>query len=213
MENTLSNYEKMKLSMAKAFLQYPQEKMIEKFSLEATHNYLYLYFVSRNYRINRFSGIVQWSDDHFSTIHEANYNEAMTIYDILCYSKDRCHLSHEFVNISFFSAIKTGTLTQSNSFFQHIANFFDGKTKELRKACQNLSGRKLAGGDVAYELDMFPFLPVIIRFWESDEEFPASLQILTDKNMLDYMHYETLMFALSHLFDRLKEEMLRQAQP
>lgn len=67
----------------------------------------------------------------------------------------------------------------------------------MRKACQNLSGRKLAGGDVAYELDMFPFLPVIIRFWESDEEFPASLQILTDKNMLDYMHYETLMFALS----------------
>lgn len=46
-----------------------------------------------------------------------------------------------------------------------------------------------------------------MRFWEADEEFPASLQILVDKNILDYMHYETLMFALTHLFRRLKEEM------
>lgn len=85
--------------------------------------------------------------------------------------------------------------------------FFNGKTKELEKACQRLSGQKLKGGDVAYQLDMFPFLPVTIRFWEADEEFPASLQILADKNTPDYMHYETLMFALSHLFERLKEEV------
>ena len=42
---------------------------------------------------------------------------------------------------------------------------------------------------------------------EADDEFPASLQVLADKNILDYMHYETLMFALTHLFCRLKEEM------
>ena len=36
--------------------------------------------------------------------------------------------------------------------------------------------------------------------------FPASLQILTDKNILDYMHYETLMFAITHILNRLKEE-------
>lgn len=50
-------------------------------------------------------------------------------------------------------------------------------------------------------------MPIIIRFWEADDEFPASLQILADRNTLDYMHYETLMFALTHLFSRLKEEM------
>ena len=35
MESVTSNYKKMKKSMSKVFLQYPQEKMIEKFSLEA----------------------------------------------------------------------------------------------------------------------------------------------------------------------------------
>ena len=77
----------------------------------------------------------------------------------------------------------------------------------MRNACKALSGKKLEKGDVAFELALFPFLPVIIRFWEADDEFPASLQVLADKNILDYMHYETLMFALTHLFSRLKEEM------
>ena len=46
-------------------------------------------------------------------------------------------------------------------------------------------------GDAAYELSLFPFLPLILRFWDSNE---------------DYMHYETLMFAISHLLNRLKDE-------
>ena len=49
-----------------------------------------------------------------------------------------------------------------------------------------------------------PTVPVCLRFWESDEEFPASLQIFVDKNILDFMHYETLMFAVTHLLNRLK---------
>ena len=40
-----------------------------------------------------------------------------------------------------------------------------------------------------------------------DDGFPASLQILVDKNILDFMHYETLMFAISHVLRRMKEEM------
>ena len=77
----------------------------------------------------------------------------------------------------------------------------------FRSACIALSGKELEKGDVAFKLNLFPFLPIIIRFWEADDEFPASLQILADRNTLDYMHYETLMFALTHLFSRLNEEM------
>ena len=101
----------------------------------------------------------------------------------------------------------TGNLSQNSGFFKNTADFFNGKTVELRNACVALSGKELGKGDVAFELKLFPFLPIIIRFWEADDEFPASIQILTDRNTLDYMHYETLIFALTHLFSRLKEEM------
>lgn len=58
---------------------------------------------------------------------------------------------------------------------------------------------------MAYQLWLFPFLPVILRFWDADEDFPASLQVLLDQNTLDFIHYETLMFALSHLMQRLRQ--------
>ena len=207
MINTITNYEKTKTSMADIFLQYDQEAMIKKFSLEYAPNWLFLTFVNRIYRINRQTGSVQWSDDAFETVCEADYNEAMTIYDVLCYSKDGCHLADEFVNINSLSAVRTGNLSQNSGFFQSTADSFQGKSLELHNACIALSGKELDKGDVAFELELFPFLPIIIRFWEADDEFPASLQILADRNILDYMHYETLMFALTHLFHRLKEEM------
>ena len=51
---------------------------------------------------------------------------------------------------------------------------------------------------------MFAFLRLSLRFWESDEDFPASLQISVGKNILDYMHYETLMFVITRMLNRLK---------
>ena len=196
MTKALTNYDKTKISMAHVFLQYDQATMIHKYSLDYNSDWLYITFINRTYRINRKTGSV-----------EANHNEAMTIYDVLCYSKDRCHLSHEFVNINSLSSVRTGNLSPNRGFFQNTADFFNGKTVELRNACIALSGKELEKGDVAFKLNLFPFLPIIIRFWEADDEFPASLQILADRNTLDYMHYETLMFALTHLFSRLNEEM------
>ncbi len=207
MVNTITNYEKTKLSMANVFLQYNQEAMINKFSLNYNTDWLSLSFINRAYRINRKSGTIQWSNNNFKTVCEADYNEVMTIYDVLCYSKDNCQPAHQFVNINSLSTVRTGNLSQENGFFQTTADSFNGKLTELRNACLSLSGKELEKGDVAFELEFFSFLPIIIRFWEADDEFPASLQILVDKNILDYMHYETLMFALTHLFQRLKEEM------
>ena len=37
----------------------------------------------------------------------------------------------------------------------------------------------------------------------SDEDFPARLQFLADRSLPRFMHYETAMFAASHLTDRL----------
>lgn len=62
-------------------------------------------------------------------------------------------------------------------------------------------------GDVGYQLQLFDFLPVVIQYWEADDEFPTILNLFADKNMLQYMHYETVWFAVGHLMARLREEM------
>lgn len=207
MKERISNYEKMKNEMAGAFLRYDQEKMIRKFQLLHDDDFLYIWFLNRKYRIDRQSGQVSWSKDAFQTEEKADYNEAMTIYDVLCYSKEGCRLAHEWANVESLASVQGGTLEKGGGFYQHAGNGFAGKTKALACACEKLGGEKREKGDAAYELRLFPFLPMILRFWDADEDFPASLQILVDKNILEYMHYETLMFALGHVLNRLREEM------
>ena len=62
-------------------------------------------------------------------------------------------------------------------------------------------------GDVSYCLYPFDFLPMMLQFWNSDEEFPANLKIMWDENVLDYVRYETTFFIVSHMLSCIKERM------
>ena len=203
----MNNYEIMKRQMRKDFLKYDQDRMIDKFRLRHDPDFIYITFIGRLYRVHRASGNVEWSDDGFAHPREANYNEAMTIYDVLCYSKEDCQLSWEFVNMKNLSSIQGGTATVGGGLFRGIEKKFDRKSELLSRACEKLGGIKYGKGDVGYQLQLFDFLPVVIQYWESDDEFPALLNLFADKNMLQYMHYETVWFAAGHLMARLQEEM------
>ena len=112
----MSNYETMKDRMSSHFLEYDQEKMIRKFALKHDEKYLYIFFVGRKYRINRITGGITWSVDEFQTKENANYNEAMTIYDVLCNSKEYCHPAHEWVHIGSLSTVRGGNLANDSTF-------------------------------------------------------------------------------------------------
>jgi hypothetical protein len=125
----------------------------------------------------------------------------MSIFDILCYSKDNCHLSGRYNNLK-------GTIESANSsgsLYIHYEKFFDHKLDLMSRSCEQLGGVKTGKGDVSYLLDTFDFLPMMVQFWESDEEFPASLQILWDENIMDYVHFETSFFIAFHVLGRIRE--------
>ena len=48
-----------------------------------------------------------------------------------------------------------------------------------------------------------------LRFWHADEDFPPSLDLLWDRNTLQFLRYETTWFAAGVLRRRLREEMGR----
>jgi hypothetical protein len=199
-----SNYEIMRDQMQTEFLKYDQMHMIRKFHLEYDEQYLYLMFVERKYRINRNSGKVDGSVDEFIHATAADYNEAMSIFDVLCYSKDNCRLSGRYNIISNLKgAVKSAN--SGGNIYIHYEKFFDHKLDLMSRACEQLGGVKIGKGDVSYLLDTFDFLPMIIQFWESDEEFSASLQILWDENIMDYVHFETSFFIVFHVLGRILE--------
>lgn len=202
----ISNYEIMRNQMRREFVKYDQDRMIRKFSLRNDESYIYIVFLFREYRIDRITGVVEWSEDGFSTSIEADYNESMTIYDVLCYSKDDCCLSGNYCPVNMLK----GTVKSSNvgsNMFQKSADGFNGKIKALETVC-GIWGEKLdLNGDVAAKLYPFSFLPVIIQYWEADEEFPANLKFMFDENILDYMHFETIFFMMGHIVKRIQDMM------
>jgi len=200
----LSNYEVTRNQMRSEFLKYDQEKMIRKFSLKNDREYLYIEFMKRLYRISRSTGVVEWSCDSFRTCEEADYNESMTIYDVLCYAKEDCSLSGRYCSLNTLK----GTVKSSvpgGYMFQKTAEFFNGKVKELKAACSVFGEESELKGDVAFILYPFSFLPVPMQYWEADEEFPASLKFMFDENIMDYMHYETIFLMTGHMLERIEE--------
>lgn len=156
----VSNYEITRNRMRDEFIKYDQEKMIQKFSLKNDRQYLYLDFMGRPYRINRKNGVVEWSEDGFHSVTEGNFNESMTIYDVLCYSKDSCSLSGKFCSINMLKGIVKANPPGVN-LFQKTADSFNGKVAALEKACESFGEKTDLKGDVAVKLYPFSFLPVI----------------------------------------------------
>ena len=198
-----NNYETMKLQMRDEFLKYDQAAMIKKFGLRSDDENIYIAFFGTEYAVDRNTGGVR------SERGEAGYNEAMTIYDVLCYSKPNCRASGRMVSMGSLSTIQGGSMKrEGDGLFDRYEAAFDQRDAALSAACAKLGGVPGGKGDVAYRIPMFPFLDVMLQYWDSDDEFPASLQLFVDDKMIDFMHYETVWFALSHMLERIKELML-----
>lgn len=212
MEERVSNYEITKKRVQKDFLKYEQEKMIHKFALEADEKYLYINFICRSYRIHRKTGYLEWSEDDFETCTEGDFNEVLTIYDLLCDSKENCQGSEDFINLNSLSTLQSSSKKIGDGLFHGKDKIFDHQDERFCKVCEKLGGVKAGKGDVAYELPLFDFLPCRIQFWNSDEEFEAQLQVFMDKNVLDFIRYETVWYAVSHLMKRLTEELEKEGK-
>lgn len=203
----ISNYEQTRNQMEKEFLHYDQEKMIARYALKSDPSYIYINFVGKEYRVDRNTGRVEWSEDSFQTGVHADFNESMTIFDVLCYAKDTCCLSGKFAPVNDLKGVAKTVYLGSN-LYTDTAKFFEHKVEQLKTACSCLGGIPGKVGDVSYQIPLFDFMPVILQFWDGDDEFAPVLKLMWDENALDYMHYETTYYAVSHLLQRIKELIL-----
>lgn len=199
-----SNYDVTRDRVEGEFLKYDQESMIEKFHLVYDENYLYLRFLSCDYRIGRKTGRVERLDER-GPVH-AGFNETLTIFDVLCESKPDCGLSGEFVRVNDLDGV-TKTARLGGNLFNGSAKTFTHRTEELKAACERLGGTEGRVGDVSYQIPMFDFLPVTLQFWDADEEFDAVLKLMWDRRTLEFMRYETTYYAAGRLMELLEELM------
>lgn len=199
-----SNYEKQVYIARELFLNYDQQEMIKKFQLKSDENYLYLNMLDRFYRISRTDGSIFGTEDGDSYRECLDYQVVMTIYDVLCYSGKLPTLAQEWCPL--YSLQVTMSSPNDTTFTGKYAQAFSGKVPQLQEACRKIGGempKVRAGADVCWQFDFFDFFPIQMRFWDGDEEFAPKVQLLWDKNTLDFMHFETVYYAMGHLMERL----------
>ena len=203
-----NNYEKQVEAARELFLTYNQEEMAEKFQLQLEAEHLYLEFVSQMFRISRDTGAVEYRPQKADARYVPcrSFEAVMTIYDMLCYSKEPPVLTGEWC--ALHSLQVTMSSPSADTFIQKYADFFAGKTEKLEKVLERLGGQIpsiRAGADVWGQIPIFSFFPVQFRFWEADEEFPSKIQLLWDRNSLKFLHFETLYYVQGYLMEKIKK--------
>ena len=204
----ISNYEITKKKTQSEFLKYDQEEMIRRFHLAADEDYLYFPFLGRECRVGRKDGIVECAEN--GVFQEAGFNEALTVCDLLCWAKPEAAPSGEYVIMQSLSPLMTSSVgLGGKSFYEREARLFDHHPEALSAAFRALHGEEAAGGDVSAFIAVFDGLKARVRFWNSDDEFGPEIQVFWDKNVLLYMHYETVWYAVGALMSRIREEFSR----
>ena len=130
----ISNYDKQVDIGRKIFLNYDQDALIQKYTLDADADFLYLTYLGTKCRINRKTGAIdEMIDDIYTECRE--YTVVMTIYDMLCHSDNPTlpPLSGKWTLVGNFAAADSSP--DANLFSQKYADAFSGKTDALKDAC------------------------------------------------------------------------------
>ena len=181
------------------FLTYDQSAM----PVQRDDEYLYLPFCGCDYRISRADGHIFRRKDGI-WLSADSHGEALTLFDYLCDAQPGRASAGTFVSMASLGGhVHTGLTGTSGALERAI----DGDPDGFRRACRSLGGRETKDGDLSFDLDLLPGVPVRLRFWHGDEEFAPLLDLLWDAHALRFLRYETTWYAASVLRTRLREAM------
>jgi hypothetical protein len=86
---------------------------------------------------------------------------------------------------------------------------FKGKPKDLMLAAAKIGGTDRTGNDNSADVAVFfqplPRIPVMVMFWDGDEEdgFDAEAKLMFDETIMDHLDIEAVMFLSERLCELL----------
>jgi hypothetical protein len=198
-----NNYQIQAEAARELFLKEDFAALIRKFNLPSDNQYIYLRFMDITLNIERTTGKI-------ANISGSDTHTPMGVYDYLCYSRGDRRLSGEWTTAASLGRMFHRELSE-NDMPSQTALYFDERADKLAEVCEQLGGVRTSPGDVSYTFMLFDELPVWLQLWRGDDEFPARLSLLWDKNALQYVHYETLYYIAEMMYGRLRG-LIRNAE-
>lgn len=199
-----SNYEALSEQWRSAFAGYDPARISRILHLETDESYLYLSYFRSRYRLRLADGWLEKETEDGWT-ENLYFNETMSIYHLLHYTKDQPLITGIWVPNTALAGARAHNQNVPDPLLTPFARKFTGKTELLDLACRELDGSRLSKGDVGYQFSVFPQISLQFIFWDADEDFPAQVQILVDKQVTDFVHFETTGCMISDLLEKMEK--------
>ena len=187
MEKKESNYEKVYAQFQDWFVKCPQEDIIKKIGGEFDEKNLSLSFFGERCRISRGTGEITGEGER-----EIPVTERLTIMHHLRYCKSFAEEGSKMVPFREIREAAVFEKAYERSALEPLKKHFAGRSQELLKAGLELGGIREKYGDVSLTLHAVPKISLTYIFWDGDEEFPPSANILFQDTIAQWTHPESV---------------------
>ncbi len=193
----MNNYDIMLGNAQRHFCTYDPEKIVAKTPAKLQDGYICTFFLGEEVQVELGTGRMTVGG------RPASFCEALTVFDWLCDRQENAWADWEYCPVSSLPGVLvSGSGLSMNT--DALAARIDQDPEGFHRACRALGGAPMGTGDIAYELVVFPDVGMALKFYHSDEEFPASLTFMWDKNILQFIRYETVYYLAACVARRVK---------
>ena len=192
----MNNYDRMLCAAQHRFLEYDPAELARRPGVTDGGDCLVTCFLGQRALIRKADGAVFLED------RPATFNEALSVYDWLCDRKPDAAAALEFCPVNSLPGVYVGGSGLSLSCAK-LAQTVHADPAGFARACACMGAVRETMGDLGFRLNIFPDLPVCLKFYFGDEEFPPSLTLLWDRNTLRFVRYETVYYIAACLQSRL----------
>ena len=199
----VNNYDQWRVDWQKRFLSIDKAALLQRLPfLKIENDLMYVPYFNQVVSIRLQDGVMEPPEawERLSLMDEMN------VYTLLWYSKDGATQKDDWVSFEqlkdarpFGPAFRKGNLAP-------FAATFSGNADRLEQALTSFGGNILPTGDVGYQIDVFPCIPMQVLFWEGDDEFPSQCNLLFDRSATDFIHVESIVSIASEALKHLSDE-------
>lgn len=186
----------MLLAARQHFLEYDPAVLAGRPGVTDGGDYLTTCFFGQQARICKADGVITLDGKL------ANFGEGLSLYDWLCDGRPDAVASGEYCAVGSLPGVLvsgSGLVMSADG----LAAKIHGVPERFHAACARLDAAPIPMGDIGYCVPIFPGISVCLKFYFADEEFPPQLTFLWDKNILQFVRYETVYYIAGCLTTRL----------
>ena len=196
----MNNYEIMLRAAQQRFTQYDMAALVKRPGVEEAGAFLKTTFFGSEVRVEKATGAVMVAGE------PADFGQTLSILDWLCDRDEKACAAEEFCPVGSLPRVYVGGSGLSIS-GAGLARKIQERPEVFQSVCARMGAKAVKLGDLGFRLQIFPDLPMCLKFYFGDEEFAPQLTLLWDRNTLQFVRYETVYYIAGCLADFLRRQM------